>query len=126
MVATAAHDLPRGVVLEASDIVLEPVGDMARGATTAVTAGWITRRVIREGEALRPPAVSPPAAVKAGQPVRVVWSRGDLEVSVRGTALRDAALGETVSVRVDTRRHLEGVAAGPGLVRIDSQPTRGS
>ncbi|HET7274978.1 MAG TPA: flagellar basal body P-ring formation chaperone FlgA [Longimicrobiaceae bacterium] len=125
-VPVAARDLPRGVVLQEADILRTERDSIGPRDPAAVQPGWITRRVIREGEILRAPAVAAPALVTAGEMVQLVWRRGDLELRLRGTALRDAALGEPVSVRVDTRRHLEGIAAGPALVRIDTQPKKGS
>ena len=119
-VAVAARDLPRGVTLAPEDIrwSAAPPTDRAGGAEAEV--GWTTRRVIREGEPLRTPAVAPPDVVAAGQPVQVVWSDGVVRVRVRGTAVGSAALGERVLVKINPRRRLEGIAAGPALVHLSS------
>ena len=112
-IPVAARELPRGVALVEADIA---------GAGAART-GWVTRRLIREGEPLREPAVSPPLLVTSGEVVQVVWSEGPLELRVKGRAMNSAAAGARVSVRVDMTRRFEGVAVGDGLVRLDS-PSR--
>jgi flagellar basal body P-ring formation protein FlgA len=112
-IPVAARDLPRGVALAAADIA-------SADPAAASRVGWVTRRVIREGEPLREPAVSPPLLVSAGDEVQVVWSDGALELRVKGRATNSATAGGRVSVRVDTTRRFEGVAVGAGLVRIDS------
>jgi len=125
-VLAAARPLPRGVALAAGDITTDTT--VAWGAPRLATgaaaerspvAGWITRRPIAAGEPLREPGVAPPPLIAAGQAVDAVWRRGGIALTVRGTALGDAALGERVIVRLDARRRVEGVAAAPALVRID-------
>jgi flagellar basal body P-ring formation protein FlgA len=108
----AARDLARGVALEAADVL---------GGSELV--GWVTRRVVREGEVLRPPAIAPPEMVRSGDTVQGIWRHGGMEIRVQGRAMNSAAEGERVSVRVDARRRFEGVAAGSGVVRLDSPET---
>ncbi|GJG86563.1 hypothetical protein tb265_17440 [Gemmatimonadetes bacterium T265] len=109
----AARALARGEALAAADI------DAAPGDTLAPRlVGWTTRRVIAAGEVLRAPAVVPPAAVRAGDAVAVVWRQGGVALRLAGTAAADAALGARVAVRVDARRRLEGTVAAPGVVTL--------
>lgn len=120
-VAYAARDLPRGVTLTAEDIRYAPP-EVGTGTVPAdVGPGWVTRRVIAQGEALRAPAVTPPTLVSRGDPVDVVVQRGTIVLRLRGTALGSAREGEAVNVRIDSRRRLEGIAAGPGLVQINGE-----
>jgi flagella basal body P-ring formation protein FlgA len=102
----AARRIIRGAVLTSADI---------SGESGAV-AGWIARRVINAGEVLAPPAVSPPPIVHARQTVDVLVGRGSIRVLIMGTALADATLGDTITVRLDTRRRLRAVVSGPGRV----------
>ena len=120
-VPVAARALPRGTVLEDRDIAYRPAPS---GATRVeVAAGWVTKRVIAEGEPLREPAVAPPALISSGQVVQLVWTDGKIEVRITGRAMNAATAGGRVTVRVDTERRFEGVAIGAGLVRMDS-PSR--
>jgi len=107
----AARPLARGQTLAAADI------DAAAGDATRLV-GWTTRRMIAAGEVLRAPAVAPPAAVRAGDAVALVYAADGLTLRLNGTAAADAPLGGRVAVRVDGRRRFEGVVAGPGLVRL--------
>jgi flagella basal body P-ring formation protein FlgA len=108
----AARALARGETLAAADI--DGVG--ARDAGRFV--GWTTRRMIAAGEPLREPAVAPPAAVRAGDAVALVYRADGVTLRLAGTAAADAPLGGRVTVRVDARRRFEGVVAAPGLVRL--------
>jgi flagella basal body P-ring formation protein FlgA len=88
-----------------------------------VAAGWVTKRVIAEGEPLREPAVAPPALIKSGDVVQLVWTDGAIQLRLTGRAMNAATAGGRVTVRVDTERRFEGVATAPGQVRMDS-PSR--
>lgn len=126
-VAVAARELPRGAVLKASDIAFRddapPAVARPGESPAAVAAGWVTRRVIAEGEPLRAPAVAPPPVIRQGDAVQVIWSEGSMELRVAGRAMNAATAGGRVTVRVDLQRRFEGVAIAPGLVRMDS-PSR--
>nr|PZN89902.1 MAG: flagella basal body P-ring formation protein FlgA [bacterium] len=121
MEAVAARRLERGVALTEADVahtVTVHWGAPPREGAP-VGAGWVTRRVIAAGEALRPPAVAPPVLVNAGEPVQVVARRGNVELTLRARAANSAAAGERVTVRTEAGRRLQGVAVARGVVRID-------
>lgn len=114
-VPVAARDLPRGATLTAEDVVGGAVGGGEKGP-----AGWVTRRVIAAGEALREPAIMRPNLVAAGEVVQLVWRHGSIELRLVGRAMGSAAQGERVQVRVDSRRRFAGVVIDRGLVRIQA------
>ncbi|MFZ5624804.1 MAG: flagellar basal body P-ring formation chaperone FlgA [Gemmatimonadota bacterium] len=117
----AARDLPAGTILSPEDVAREvtvhwgaPAGDAPEPGP-----GWTVRRPVARGDALRVPAVVPPPAVRAGDPVRFTWTRGAVTVVLDGTALNDARLGEPVRGRVDGRNErVAGTAIGQGLARL--------
>ncbi len=109
----AARALARGESLAAGDIVAAPGDTLAPRLV-----GWTTRRVIAAGEVLHAPAVAPPAAVRAGDHVAVVYQQSGVALRLAGTAAADAALGARVAVRVDTRRRFEGTVTAPGVVTL--------
>ncbi|HLV26685.1 MAG TPA: flagellar basal body P-ring formation chaperone FlgA [Gemmatimonadales bacterium] len=121
-VLVASRELPRGHVLEASDIAYAESRSRERAAE--VTAGqlpepgWITRRVVREGEILRVPTVVPPSLVARGDTVRVHWRVSGIEISRPGIALGEAALGELVQVRLGALQRVSAVATGPSTVLV--------
>lgn len=122
----AAREIERGTVLTREDIRYVPVpegeGNWQEAPSSLV--GWEARRLIREGETLRPPAVSPPELVRAGEPVEVLYRGRSLAVRVKGTAAGSGTMGERVLVRVDAHRRLEGVVIGPALVELESNERR--
>ncbi|MFN8582726.1 MAG: flagellar basal body P-ring formation chaperone FlgA [Gemmatimonadaceae bacterium] len=115
-VLVAARALPRGAVLRSSDMTLarRPVHG-ARGTDSRPEPGWITRRVIRAGEELAAPAVTPAPTIAVGATVRYVVTRGALELALPAVALTAASTGQTIAVRLSTppARRATGIVAGP-------------
>ena len=109
----AARAMARGEALAATDIAAAPGDTLAPHLV-----GWTTRRMIAAGEVLRAPAVVPPASVRAGDRVAVVYAQGGVALRLDGTAATDAALGMRVAVRVDTHRRFEGTVTAPGVVTL--------
>lgn len=105
----AAHALARGIVLTASDIA---------NADAAAPIGWITRRVIREGEILRAPAIGRLPVIRAGHPVRALHTRGHIRIIRSGLALTDAALGDTVMVRLDRQTSVPALVLDSATVQL--------
>lgn len=116
-VLVATRTLPRGTVLHAADLTPE-TRVLRRSATTSATPGpgWLTRRVIRAGEVVAAPAVTPPPTIALGQNVDFVVVHGGVELSLPATAIFSAALGDTVAVRLATQRRATGIVAGPARV----------
>lgn len=108
VVPVAARIIPRGVVLVAEDI--------AAASRTANRLGWISRRVIHAGESLTEPAVVQPPVIRAGETVQYVVECRGIQLAITGTALSDASMGETLLVRVDAKRRVRAIVAGPGRV----------
>ena len=127
-IAVAAHDLPRGTVLSAADIswtddsAAVASGRMFTRSTTgkvsAVTPGWVTRRLIRAGEPLDEPGVSRPDLVTTGDPVDVVYRDEGIMIKLHGVAVGSGAQGDEVYVKLDTRRRLRGVIESANTIRI--------
>lgn len=117
-VQAAARDLPRGHVLEEGDMVASTGGEGVTAVADSVKPGWVTRRVIREGEPLRAPAVAPPPMVARGDTVTVRWQISGVGITMPGIALGSAAAGETILVRVDALRRVSAVVKGPSTVDV--------
>lgn len=117
IVYVATRTLPRGTTLSARDFAPARHGTR-RPATVALRPepGWITRRVIRAGEVLATPAVTPPPTVAAGAAVSYIIWRGRIELALAGVAMTSGARGDTILVRLDTHRRVTGVVAGPTRV----------
>lgn len=92
----AARLMPRGTVITAGDIML--LGD---SLPRTLPVGWITRRVVQSGEALRPPAIGRAPVILSGTRVTITAGSARVAISRSGTALADGAPGDTIPVRVD-------------------------
>lgn len=127
-IAIAAHDLPRGAVLSATDISwvedtssakVRAVGRTnASSKVSSVAPGWVARRPIRAGEPLNEPGVGRPDLVTAGDPVDVVYDDEGVRVKLRGIAVGNGAQGDPIYVKLDNRRRLHGVVENTHTVRI--------
>lgn len=125
MAPVATRHLPRGTVLNESDLTVARVA--LRGPQSdlpvAIT-GWVTRRAVRAGEVLRPPAVARRPLVPRGSVVDVAVRVGAVEVVTAGVVLRDGEMDDEVSIRLGPKRTVQGRVRGPGQVLlIDSQRT---
>ena len=120
-VPVATHQIARGATLTADDIEFRD-STMRSGTpadTNEVAPGWVTRRMINAGEILRSPAVEPPSLVTANQPVEVEWVDGNIKLTLRGIATRNAPIGSRVTVRMENGRRVDGTVVAAGRVRID-------
>lgn len=81
--------------------------------------GKTLRRAIAPGQPLVPAALANPAMVRRGERVVLVARAGGLDVRMPGEALRDAAAGESVSVRnLSSDRVVVGRVVGSGTVEV--------
>ncbi len=119
-VPVAARDIARGTALSTLDIKWADTtlsdGSIPQGANVA--PGWMARRVIHAGEILQEPGVAMPDMVRPGDAVDVVYSTAGVAIRVRGTAIGRGVKGDEVYVRLDNRRRLRGIVAGPNTVRV--------
>ena len=126
-VPVAARAIARGTVLGADDFRVEERVQWGAPASGGVVAGagWEARRALVPGDPLVPPSVAPPTVVHPGESVVFTWERGGVTVSVTGTAVNSARLGQPVRARVEGRElRLEGVATGPGEATLTNQGNR--
>jgi len=123
-VLVAARPLAAGTRLDPADLRPESRvcwGPPAPPSESRPGPGWEVRRALATGEVLARPAVAPPTLVVAGEPVRLVWAEGGVQVSVVGIALNRARLGELVRARVEGRSdRLVGTATALGTAVISS------
>ncbi len=117
-VEIASRPLPTGHRLEAEDVRRETAvrwGPPTQEERERPQAGWETRRPLTAGEVLAWPAVAPPALIQAGQPIQMVWSRGEVNIAVSAVALHAARRGEKIRARIDgSRARLTGIVSAPG------------
>jgi flagella basal body P-ring formation protein FlgA len=120
MTPVASRRIERGESLDAGSIELAVTTHWGPPPPASdVRPGWIARRTLRVGEALRRPSVEPMDVVTSGGDVDIYWVRGAIRIQLRGRALGTAAAGEPVPVRTDTGTRLTGIAVAPGVVKVE-------
>ncbi len=109
-------------MIKAADLVLKeiaydaPPGDYLRDV--ALVEGAMTARPIPAGQALTADRLVRSQSVRAGQRVKVWLAGSGFEVTQEGVALNGAQPGETVRVRTDSGKLLQGQATADGRVQI--------
>jgi flagella basal body P-ring formation protein FlgA len=114
----AARTLPRGTVLGPDDI------RSGSPDPTAWPIGWVTRRVIRAGETLRPPAIGRPPLVRTGSAVSAVGGTGQVRIVRSAIAVGSGARGDTILVRVPRQAAIPAVVVDSSTVHILPPPSR--
>ena len=119
-----SHVVARGTVLRADDLLRRhtvtwgaPDGDAATSLDDII--GTAARRVLRDGERIRPTDIAPAPVVFAGDTVRAEFIRDGVRLALVGTALSNASLGARVAIRLDRGRRFAGIAIGRNTVRLD-------
>jgi flagella basal body P-ring formation protein FlgA len=118
----AARDLPRDHTLSTVDMHFEQAA--VWGAPRGVAGpepGWTTRRVIRAGQPLVGPSVSPPLLVEIGSAVEVEVRRGAVLLRVTGESRTAGSLGDDVQVRLPSGRLVWGTVQTGPVVEIRPQ-----
>jgi flagella basal body P-ring formation protein FlgA len=120
----AAHAIARGALLSASDVLLKHslvwgAPDMELPVTLDEIIGNESRRVLRDGEAIRAIDITSAPVVFAGDTVTAELIRDGVRVALIGTALHNASLGARVAIRFDRGRRFAGIATGRNTVRLD-------
>jgi flagella basal body P-ring formation protein FlgA len=121
-VMVAARPIDSGSLIGEADLRAEV--RLSWGAPRAKRSGrpgpgWEVRRRLETGEVADWPAVLPPPLVRAGEPVRLEWTRGAVTIALTGLALNSARGGETVQARLAGRRgRLTGVATAAGMATL--------
>lgn len=124
-IVVPAHAIARGVTIGDSDLAYElvPADQVAPGIVTSMNAldGMETRRVLREGEAVRADDVRHPVLVAKGSTVTMSFSAPGITLTATGKAMTEGGMGETVTVlNPISYRQISCVVTGAGTVRAGS------
>lgn len=123
-VLVAKHAIARGQVLQANQVVAE------RRDIAALPHGYLTdidqqqpqrlRFAVAMGAVISPNTLEPDAAITRGQQVRLVNTQGHFNISMRGVALKEGAIGSRIQVRNNSSgRIIEGIVTSAETVAIN-------
>lgn len=116
--------LQRGESLspEKLSLVRQDVTNEARPwySDPTLLTGAVSRRPLAAGTLIHPGLITPPRLVSRGDLVTLESREGEIVVRDQGVALADGQQGTRLRVRNSrSRREVDGIVAGPGLVRVD-------
>ncbi len=117
------RSLQAGSVISSDDIVMRPIAVGFADSTGTLAyedvIGKQLDRQMREGVLLRPSDVSEPLLIARNDEVTLLFQTGVMTLTVRGQALSDASMGDSVSVlNLVSNRVVRGIATQPGTVEI--------
>lgn len=126
-VLVAKKTLDRGARISQADVAIEQRRESALPPTYLGrpddAAGRIATRQIVAGTLLADGMLKMPRLIRRGDRVTLSWQGQSLAVRISGEALADAVAGERVRVRNKrSKRIVEGIAVGPGLVVATTSP----
>jgi flagella basal body P-ring formation protein FlgA len=121
-IVVPAHAIARGETITDDDLVYAdvPAGQIQAGVVTSMNdlEGMEARRVLREGDAVRPDDVRKPILVAKGTTVTMEFTAPGITLTAVGKATTEGGLGETVTVlNPVSYRQIACVVTGPGTVR---------
>lgn len=113
----AARQMIKAGDLELKEIAYDaPPGDYLRD--TALLEGAMAARPLPAGQPLTADRIVRSQTVRAGQRVKIWLSGSGFQVTQEGVALNGAKAGETVRVRTDSGKIIQGQATADGRVLI--------
>jgi flagella basal body P-ring formation protein FlgA len=123
-----ASTLPSGSILKASDIVMQgvPLRAAQNGniATLDQLIGKQLQRQSSAGMVLKASDVVDPQIIARSDLVTVYLHAGPLTLTIKGTALNAASLGQPVAVlNASSKKLVHGVARADGAVEVTAGPT---
>ena len=104
MVPVLKNRLSRGAVISENDIEMKPILQSRLRTGVSITdpkelIGKTLRRVIATGMPLHPFDLASQIVITPNSQVEMIYSSGGIEVSDRGTALENGAIGEIIRVK---------------------------
>ncbi len=123
MVPVLAQPIARGEVIREENVVLQEIKRSPAGfdyiTDSAGLTGMAAKRPLRAGVPLRVTDIAPPQIIKKGDLITIAFETPGLSLSIRGKALEDAILGQSIRVmNTQTNRTFEGVATAAGYVLV--------
>jgi len=118
--------LARGQTIRSSDLDTRKIRVRRLGSRTITQAvdmvGMAARRSLRPNSLIRKSDVEKPRIVKKNTLVSVIYKIRSLQITFRGRALQDGALGETITIlNPRSRRTIQVIVTAPNVVIAQSK-----
>ncbi len=123
-VVVAMKDLSRGSVIGAEDVALTVLdtSKLLRGHFNAPTEviGRTLKRSVRRDHVITPSGLVVEKTIQRGQSITILAGNGNIQVRMKGKALRNGNPGDLIPVQnLTSKKKLEARVVSAGIVRID-------
>jgi flagella basal body P-ring formation protein FlgA len=124
LVAVASKDLKRGTVISSNSVMLDKrdTSSLLRGhfASLNEVIGQTTRRSIQRNQVFTPNSLTAPKSIRRGQTVTILAGNENIQVRMKGKALRHGNPGDLIPVQnLTSKKKLQARVISEGTVRID-------
>ena len=123
-VVVTAKDLNRGTVINATDVKLDSrdTSILLRGhfISPDEIIGRTLRRSIHRGKVITPSSLISKKLIKRGQSITILSGNENIQVRMKGKALRNGNTGDLIPVQnLTSKKQLEARVIAEGIVKID-------
>jgi len=122
-VVTAKSTIRRGSIINARQLSVsqEDITRLDRPyQTIEQVVGMQAKRTIRTGTPLDGQNVTQPPVIRRGEPVKIIASKGSLQVSTYGVAIMDGRRGEFIQVKnIHSNKRIYCKVDAPGIVSVE-------
>ena len=123
MVPVLAQPIARGEIIRDESVIMQEVKRSPAGfdyiTDSAGLIGMAAKRPLRAGVPLRVSDITPPQIIKKGDMITIAFETPGLSLTIRGKALDDGILGQSIRVmNTQTNRTFEGAATAAGYVLV--------
>lgn len=120
----ARHPLPRGTIIQNSDIefILKKYSQLKRGyySSAKLLKNMEARRNIKAGQVLNPNLLKAQKLVLRGQHITIIAQSGSLKLRAKGKALMDGQQGQTIKVsNLSSKKLIYARVISAGVVKIN-------
>jgi flagella basal body P-ring formation protein FlgA len=122
-IAVATNSLPRGSIIQSSDITMElrDISRLHRGFIEEAKSvvGKKLRQQIRKNQVITPSRLVAPLTVKRNNRVLIRASNRAIQVSMAGKALQNGSLGQIIRVKNESsNKEVDARVIAPGIVEV--------
>jgi flagella basal body P-ring formation protein FlgA len=122
-IAVATNSLPRGSIIQSSDITMElrDISRLHRGFIEEANSvvGKKLRQQIRKNQVITPSRLVAPLTIKRNNRVLIRASNRAIQVSMAGKALQNGSLGQIIRVKNESsNKEVDARVIAPGIVEV--------
>lgn len=116
---SAKSTLPRGSIIQASDLKVEPSVGQSPEEMLNAYVGKELKRTVAAGYRLNPAYVGKPVTVRRNARVSMIYKAGALEITAWGRALEEGGVGDVITImNLGSRKKIQGRILDTGVIEV--------